>query len=252
MCFPPDAVPPIQPISGGSSSNRRIVLEAEDDNRFSTYEAFPTDPSGAAVIVLPDVRGLFGFYEELAERFAERGHHAIAIDYFGRTAGLDDRDDDFDFMAHIRMMTYQGLTSDVGAAVAHLRASDPDRPIVTVGFCFGGSGSWYQASNGFDLAGAIGFYGHPARDFPPGGGSVIERVGRMDCPVLGLMAGTDQSITPDIVAAYKTALSDAGVSHELVTYPDAPHSFFDRSFEEYADESADAWDRVLTFIESVA
>ena len=32
-------------------------------------------------------------------------------------------------------------------------------------------------------------------------------------------------------------------------YDGAPHSFFDRRFEEYAAQSADAWERVLAFVE---
>ena len=40
-----------------------------------------------------------------------------------------------------------------------------------------------------------------------------------------------------------------GVEHELVTYPGAPHSFFDRKQEEFADASEDAWRRVLAFVE---
>jgi carboxymethylenebutenolidase len=34
----------------------------------------------------------------------------------------------------------------------------------------------------------------------------------------------------------------------VVTYPGAPHSFFDRKAEDFADVSADAWERVLSFI----
>jgi carboxymethylenebutenolidase len=33
-----------------------------------------------------------------------------------------------------------------------------------------------------------------------------------------------------------------------VTYDGAPHSFFDRKYDDFADESADAWKRVLEFI----
>ena len=39
------------------------------------------------MVILPDVRGLYRFYEELALRFAERGIAAVAFDYFGRTGG---------------------------------------------------------------------------------------------------------------------------------------------------------------------
>lgn len=252
MCFPPDAVPPIPPVAGGSGATRSIILEAVDGNRFNAFEAFPTEPGDTAVIVLPDVRGLFGFYEQLAERFAERGHRAVSIDYFGRTAGLDQRPDDFDFMSHVRGMTFDGLTADVAAAARHLRIDSQDVSIFTVGFCLGGSNSWYQASTGLGLAGAVGFYGHPGRDFPPGGGSVTERADRIECPVLGLMAGLDEGITPDLVRAFDDALTFNGVEHEIVTYPDAPHSFFDRAQEQYAQKSADAWARVLAFIESHA
>ncbi len=252
MCFPPDSVPPITPIAGGSGPTRRIILEAVDGNRLNAFEAFPSQPSNAAVIVLPDVRGLFGFYEQLAERFAERGHRAVAIDYFGRTAGLGERPEEFDFMSHVREMTFDGLTADVAAAAEHLKGENGDVKIFTVGFCLGGSNAWYQASTGLGLSGAIGFYGHPGRDFPAGGGSVTERADRIECPILGLMAGLDQNITPDLVGAFAEALTANGVEHEIVTYDDAPHSFFDRAQEQYADESADAWRRVLEFIDSHA
>ncbi len=250
MCFPPDAVPPIPPIEGGSGATQRTILEAVDGNRFNAFEAFPATGGTTAVIVLPDVRGLFGFYEHLAERFAERGHRALAIDYFGRTAGLEARPDDFDFMSHVREMTFDGLTADVAAAARHLRIDSDDVSIFTVGFCLGGSNSWYQASTGLGLAGAVGFYGHPGRDFPPGGGSVTERADRIECPILGLMAGLDKNITPPLVHAFDQALTANRVEHEIVTYDNAPHSFFDRAQEQYADESADAWTRVLEFIDS--
>ena len=70
----------------------------------------------------------------------------------------------------------------------------------------------------------------------------------MECPILALQAGDDKNITAEANAAFDEALTAAGVEHELVTYVGAPHSFFDRRFEEYAEQSADAWERVLAFI----
>ena len=83
-------------------------------------------------------------------------------------------------------------------------------------------------------------------------GSVTERADRIECPILALMAGLDQGITPNLVHAFDEALTANGVEHNIVTYDDAPHSFFDRSMDRYADESADAWARVLAFIETHA
>src|SRR5205807_2962012 len=130
------------------------------------------------------------------------------------------------------------------AAVAHLRKSC--RSIFTVGFCFGGRNSWLAAAGGHGLAGAVGFYGHPADRDSPG---PVSRAGEMTSPILALQAGDDQNITAEHNAEFDRALTEAGVEHEVVTYDGAPHSFFDRRQEDFADASADAWKRVLTFIE---
>ncbi len=250
MCFPPDAVPPIPEIRGASVEHRGLSLGAADGNEFMAFEALSESPGGTALVVLPDVRGLFHFYEELALRFAQYGYDAVAIDYFGRTADTADRGDGFDFRPQVAQTTQDGVKQDVAAAVAHLRATDPGRSIFTIGFCFGGSNSWHQAANGHGLAGAIGFYGHPNRaGVPEGSAPVMSRISAIDCPILGLMGGNDPGIPESEVAPFRVALADAGIGGEIITYPGAPHSFFDRTYEQFADASADAWRRVLEFIE---
>lgn len=249
MCFEADSVPPIPPIEGASVRHHDLVLEAADGNRFAAFEAFADHGRGPAVVVLPDVRGLYGFYEELALRFAEAGYDALAIDYFGRTAGVAKRDADFPFPEHVEQTTYSGMCADVAAAVAHVRKDQPDRAVFTLGFCYGGSNSWHQAATGLGLAGVVGFYGHPDREKPTGSPHVIARVASFACPVLGLMGGDDPMIPTDLVDAFESALAANGIDHEIVTYPGAPHSFFDRKYEEFATESADAWSRVLAFLE---
>ncbi len=93
MCFDSDSLPPIPVISGAAVSHDDLVLSASDGNRLAAFRALPEEPAAAGVVILPDVRGLYGFYEELALRFAERGYAVVAIDYFGRTAGVAKRDD---------------------------------------------------------------------------------------------------------------------------------------------------------------
>jgi carboxymethylenebutenolidase len=201
-------------------------------------------------VILPDVRGLYRFYEELALRFAERGYAAFAIDYFGRTAGVAKRGDDFEYAPHVEATTAEGIASDVRAAVEHLR-SLRHTTIFTVGFCMGGRQSWLAAADGHGLAGAVGFYGRPGlgRDGSPG---PVQRVSEIDAPILALQAGADQNITAEDNAEFDRALTDARVDHEIVTYDGAPHSFFDRKQEQFAEASADAWRRVLAFLEQHA
>ncbi len=246
MCFDLDSAPPIPAISGAAVSHDDLVLEAGDGNRFAAFAATPDDPTGAGVVILPDVRGLYRFYEELALRFAERGYAAIAFDYFGRTAGPEKRGDDFEYMPHVEQTTQDGVQADVAACVAHLRAAGCDA-IFTVGFCFGGRNSWLAAASAHGLAGAIGFYGRPgpARDGSPG---PIQRAAEMAAPILALQGGDDPGIPVEESRAFDEALDAAGVEHEVVVYPGAPHSFFDRKYEEFAADSEDAWNRVLAFI----
>jgi carboxymethylenebutenolidase len=239
VCFEPDSFPPIPVIHGAAVSHEDLVLEAADGNRFAAFAATPEEPSAVGVVILPDVRGLYRFYEELALRFAERGMSAIAFDYFGRTAGAEKRGDDFEYRPHVEQATPQGVQADVAACVTQLRRQGA-QTIFTVGFCFGGRYSWLAAADQAGLAGAIGFYGRP--------GDAIERAGEIKAPILALQAGADQNISAEDNAAFDQALSSAGVEHEVVTYEGAPHSFFDRKQEEFAAASADAWAKVLAFI----
>jgi carboxymethylenebutenolidase len=244
VCFEPDSSPPIPVISGAAVSHENLVLTAEDGNRLAAFLALPDGVADTGVVILPDVRGLYRFYEELALRFAERGHGAIAIDYFGRTAGVAKRDDDFDYMPHVRQTKPELVQADVGAAVRHLHSLGC-ASIVTIGFCFGGRQSWLAAASGHGLKGAIGFYGNPVES--NGVLGPAERAADIEAPILALQAGDDAHILPEHNAAFEAALSAAGVEHEIVVYEGAPHSFFDRKHEEFAAASEDAWRRVLDF-----
>ena len=247
MCFELDSLPPVPAIGGAAVSHEDLVLEAADGAELAAFAAFPEEPGRTGVVVLPDVRGLYRFYEELALRLAERGHVAIAIDYFGRTAGVAKRDDEFPYMDHVAQTTQAGIQADMRAAVEELRSRGATS-IFTVGFCFGGSNSWLAAAAGHGLAGAVGFYGRPGegRDGSPGPAG---RAGGMTAPILALMGGDDPAIPPEAVSELEAALAAAGVEHEVVTYEGAPHSFFDRKYEEFADASEDAWRRTLAFVE---
>ena len=248
MCFELDSVPPIPAIRGAAVSHEDIVLEARDGNSFAAFAATPDEPGEVGVVILPDVRGLYRFYEELALRFAERGIAAVAFDYFGRTAGAEKRDDDFEYMEHVEQTTPAGSSGRCRRCRRTppfaRRSHDLHR-----GFCFGGRNSWLAAGGGHGLSGAVGFYGRPGegRDGAPG---PTQRASELEAPILALQAGADQNITAEDNAAFDEALTAAGVEHEVVTYEGAPHSFFDRKQEEFAADSDDAWTRVLAFIDA--
>jgi len=252
MCFDHDSRPPIPGIAGGAADSAEMTLRSSDGNRFSAFVARPAEPSGAGIVVLPDVRGLHAYYEDLAERFAEIGLHAIAIDYFGRTAGLGRRGPEFDYTPHVGQTSYEGLTADITAAASYLRSDDGGSvgQLFTIGFCFGGRIAFLTSAMALGVNGAIGFYGWPTGPHRSGSPAPSELASQMQGSILGIFGGADQGIPASAVRDFEHALQDAGVDHRIITYPKAPHSFFDRKADEFAKTSEQAWTEVRRFIEA--
>jgi carboxymethylenebutenolidase len=250
MCYDDNAMPPTPPGAGETALGEDIILTAAGETPFAAYVAHPASPKNAQVLIYPDVRGLHRFYKELALRFAEVGITATAIDYFGRTAGIGSRDESFEYMPHVQQIRLKSFFADVAAALAYLRSGEGvQRSTFTVGFCMGGLLSFLTGTRQeFDLAGVIGFYSGMSRKFEGARGTLLDEARYIVYPALGLFGGDDSSIPEDKVRAFDEELDRAGVEHEVIIYPGAPHSFFDKRATEFAEASADAWQRVLGFI----
>lgn len=243
MCYSDDSRPPLPPIRGAAADQGDLVLTSSDGTKFGAYFARAAEPTGAGMVVLPDVRGLHPFYKELAQRFAEVGIDAVAIDYFGRTAGIGDRSESFDYQPHVEKTTQETIALDVAAAIAYLKTKDGGavKSAFTVGFCFGGSSSWNQSAFHPDLNGCVGFYGRPVRS--------EGYISKMKAPLLLLVAGSDAATTPEQAAEFERKLTASGVPHEEHIYPGAPHSFFDRGAVQWQEAGDDAWRRILDFVD---
>jgi len=196
------------------------------------------------------VRGLHPYYISFTEGLASAGLPALALDYFGRTAGTGVRDGDFDFMPHVQRVQPEQLDADVAVAVTALRerVGDPRLPVVTLGFCFGGGHSWRLAGVSGpgrpDLAGAIGFYGRPE--------TAEATAATARGSILMLVAGADAHIPPESTQALADRFRSAGAAVTRVVFDGAPHSFFDRTADDYATECAEAWRQILGFTDALA
>lgn len=249
MCFDTDALPPDPARTGMGAGTERTVLTADDGTRFAATMAPTTADDPAGAVIIPDVRGLHPYYERLAERLADAGLHAVALDPYGRTAGAEHRVEGFDFAPHRAAVTDEGLRADVRAAAGAARGLGATR-VLTIGFCFGGRGSLMQASQE-SVDGVVAFYGPPASEGAAGSPLQEARDALVRVPVLGLYGGADAGIPQRDLDAYAAALDAAGVDGRIVVYPGAPHSFFDRRMSEHADACRDAWARVLGFADSL-
>ena len=249
MCTTHDSRPPIEPIRGAAIDAQPVTLRSSDGAEFSAFLAQPEQTSGAGIVILPDVRGLHPFFEELTMRFAERGITALAIDYFGRTAGTEPRGDGFDHQPHVAEARWENLRNDISTAVRYLRELDPaPRSTFTTGFCMGGRLSSMSATLGLGLAGVIPFYGWPVGENRNGTPAPAENADKIECDVLAFYGEADEGLPKATRDAYDAALDRAGVRHETVVYQGAPHGFFDRRAQQHQEAASDAWNRTLEFI----
>lgn len=256
MCHADDATPPAPPRSGAVAGAGDLHLAGADGTRLMAYHARPArrPPASAdrgvgqvwgrqpGVVVLPDVRGLHRFYKAFAQRLAEAGFPAVAVDYYARELPDGPRDGSMEEMMPLAGgLGPEQVAADARAASDHLRSQGVDT-VFTLGFCVGGSHSWIQSAFDHRLAGCVGFYGLPddARPY----------MNDMRAPLLLLGAGADVLTPTEDFRAFDEELSAAGVEHSAVLYDGAPHAFFDHSASEHEQACDDAWRCVLDFIDT--
>lgn len=250
MCFDADARPPLPPIRGAALDAGDLTLTSRDGTSVAAYAARAETPSGAGIAIIPDVRGLHPYYEELALRFAEAGVHAVAVDLYSRSAGTGKRGQGFEHEPHVTELDPVTVNDDVAAAVRHLRdeAGGAAERLYTIGFCLGGRISLLQAAAGLDLAGVIGLYPWPVGPHRSGLPAPADQAPMFASRVLAIFGGADRGIPAEAREAFDRALDSAGVEHRSITFDDAPHSFFDRKAADHADASAETWREVLRFM----
>ncbi len=218
---------------------------------------FPVYASGQtasprAVIVLQEAFGVNDHIRGVADLFADEGYLAVAPQLFHRDGSPEIPYDDFSaampFMANL---TKQGLTNDLNATTDFLATLGFHAPnIAAVGFCMGGTVSFFAATLG-TIGAAASFYGGGVEKGRFGLPPLVELAGELKCPWLGLYGDLDQSIPPEQVEALRTATGASAVTTEVVRYPAGKHGFHcDARPDAYDEASAlDARQRALAFFD---
>ena len=204
----------------------------------SGYLARPTEP-GPGIIVIQEWWGLVPHIERVTDRFAETGFVALAPDlYDGEEAKSPD--DAGKLMMSLRI---DQAARDLAGAIRHLLAAEEvtGKKVGTVGFCMGGALSLYAAAQNPEVGACAVFYGgHP---------HVKPDLASLRAPVLGIYAGRDTFVSPQVVEELGRQLTALGKRHEFHTYPDAQHAFFNDTRPEVYDAAAaaDAWSKTIGF-----
>jgi carboxymethylenebutenolidase len=183
------------------------------------------------VLVIHENRGLNDSIRAIAGRLAASGYSALAIDLLSEEGGTGAFADEFEAMAALGAVPPSRFVADMKAGVTEIRRRLPKKKVAATGFCFGGGMTWLLlASKEPRLAAAVPFYG----PFPDGGS-----LSGTKAAVLGIYAELDSRVNASRSAA-QAALRKAGLKHQIVTYPDVDHAFFNPTSSRYDRGAATA------------
>jgi carboxymethylenebutenolidase len=225
---------------------------ATADGPMPAFEASPTEAARGGIVVVQEAFGVTTHIEDVARRLADAGWHAVAPAFFHRQgAPVLAYDDLAAVMPIMGELSADGITTDLVAAFEHLESAGfPAARTGIVGFCMGGSVTFYAATLRA-LGAAVTFYGGGVAEGRFGLPSLVDQAHQLQTPWLGLYGDIDQGIPVADVERLREAGDAATAPFEIVRYPDADHGFHcnDRPAVFHEAAAADAWSRTLDWFD---
>jgi carboxymethylenebutenolidase len=229
----PNTASPVGSTPAGPSPlpTEAITFDGPDGRKLQGAWAAADKPRGA-VLVVHENRGLTDHIRSVAGRLAASGYSALAIDLLSEEGGTASFRDEAEVTSALNKVPDSRFIADMKAAIGELARRAPNAKIGAVGFCFGGGMVWTLLASGEPrLAAAAPFYG----PLPEG----ADFAGSRNAAVLGIYGEQDDRVNATRDAA-KAALERAGLTHEIVTYPNAGHAFFNDTGQRYNPTAAAA------------
>jgi carboxymethylenebutenolidase len=232
------------------TSTSTITLTTSDGPMMA-FEAVPDGPPKGGVVVVQEAFGVTTHIEDVARRFADAGWRAIAPAFFHRQGSpVLSYDDLGSVMPIMGQLTGEGLAMDLRAAFEHLgQAGLATEQVAVVGFCMGGTVTFYAATLE-PLGAAVTFYGGGVAEGRFGIPSLVDLAPALQAPWLGLFGDRDASIPVEQVEQLRTATDQATPDTAIIRYPEAQHGFHcdDRPAVFDAAAAKDGWERTLDWL----
>ena len=203
--------------------------------------AVPAAAPRGAVLVIHENQGLNDHTRTVAGRLATAGYVAIALDLLseeGGTASFAEPAAATGALGTVSMSDPTRFLEDMRAALDELERRAPGAKLGAIGFCFGGGQMWQLLAADARLAAVAPFYGQlpGGANFSASSAAVLAFYGELDTRINASRAAAD------------TALTAAGLTHEIVTEPGANHAFFRETGGNFNPAAAaDAWTRLVAF-----
>ena len=237
VASPMVALAPAQPVSGEA-----VVYHTVDGQPVQGWLARPDNATGdlPALIVIHEWWGLNDNIRRAAERLAGEGYVTLAVDlHRGNTA---ESPKDAMKMGRVLSQNKDLAEANLQDAIAYLKTSDGVSGIGVIGWCQGGRWSMQTAlSFPADIDATVVYYGRVPAD--------KAELEVLDMPVLGVFAGDDFIVPPQMAYNFAAAMSDLKKDLEFYMYRDAAHAFSNPSGTDYnAEAAADAWIHTTAFL----
>ncbi|MFD8782276.1 dienelactone hydrolase family protein [Kitasatospora sp. NPDC059599] len=220
-------------------------------------EAYVHHPDGevrGAVVVCAELYGVNAYVRGICAELAALGYVALAPDFYWRDArrtelgySAEEREAGLVLM---RALDRNQLVADATDALAAAREAAGVHGVAFLGTSMGGHIAVRAATElRFELA-AVFYPGWMLNSGFPLVGPVppletADRIAANGVFLLGFNGDQDHILPLDEWKAVEEKLTEAGVAHELVTYPGAGHGFAaDRADGHDAAATADAWRRI--------
>jgi dienelactone hydrolase len=192
----------------------------QNDTVLEGYLAYDEAVTGKrpGVLVVHEFWGLNEFAKQRAEKVAELGYVALAVDMYGEGKTTQNREEARRLAEHVRSSPLMRERAKAGLKVlAQHNLVDPQR-LAAMGFCFGGTTVLELAYSGVEVRGVASFHGGLTIPKP-------EEMKNIKASLLVLHGANDPHIKPEAIAAFQEAMRQAGADWQMVFYGNAVHSF---------------------------
>lgn len=231
-CERPQGATAAEPASGGEApaAPAAEAAPATLETKTVSYSAGATQLSGfiaypvsqekrPGVLVVHEWWGLNDYARMRAQKLAELGYVALAVDMYGAGKVASHPDDAKKFMGEV--MANQAEAKARFDAARALLAADPRvdaTKIAAIGYCFGGGVVLHMARAGEPLAAVASFHGMLGTTEPMKPGAFAGQI-------LVATGDADPFVPAEQVEGFKKEMDAAGARYEVVVYPGAQHAF---------------------------
>jgi len=205
------------------------------------------------VLVVHEWWGHNDYSRQRAEKLAELGYTALALDMYGDGKQASHPDDAKKFAGAVRQnMDVAEARFNAALDLLKQQPNVDSTHLAAIGYCFGGGVVLAMARRGLDIDAVASFHGSLGTQSPAQPGSIKTRI--------AVFNGADDPMSkPEQVTVFKQEMDKAGADYMLVDYPGTMHAFTNPEADELgakfglplkynAEADKDSWAQMQVFL----